>query len=104
MDNCLSVIKKIIKKIDYFATIITFKINDEIEYKSLIGGILTIIYVIFTISFIILLSIQFLKEGNINFIYSNKIKNKNPFINLTELEFKFGIWFQYYHYFFSSYK
>ena len=59
MDNCSSVIKKIIKKIDYFATIITFKINDEIEYKSLIGGILTIIYVIFTISFIILLSIQF---------------------------------------------
>ena len=98
MDNCSSVIKKIIKKIDYFATIITFKINDEVEYKSLIGGILTIIYVIFTISFIILLSIQFLKDGNINFIYSNKIKNKNPFINLTELEFKFGIGVQYYNY------
>ena len=96
MDNCLSVIKKIVKKIDYFATIITFKINDEIEYKSLIGGILTIIYAIFTLLFIIVLSIQFVKDGNINFIYSNKIKNKNPFINLTKLEFTFGIGVQYY--------
>ena len=62
MDNCSSVIKKIIKKIDYFATIITFKINNEVEYKSLIGGILTIIYAIFLVIFIILLSIQFLKN------------------------------------------
>ena len=96
MVDCLSIIKKLLKKIDYFATIINFKINDEIEYKSLIGGILTIIYAIFTLLFIIVLSIQFLKEGNINFIYSNKIKYKNPFINLTKLEFTFGIGVQYY--------
>ena len=96
MVECLSTIKKLLKKIDYFATIITFKINEEIEYKSLIGGILTIFYAIFLTTFILLLIIQFLKEGNINFIYSNKIKYKNPFINLTELGFQIGFGVQYY--------
>ncbi len=37
----------ILKKIDLFSTPISFKIENEYEYHSLIGGIFTLIFLVF---------------------------------------------------------
>ena len=89
MGECINKLKYLIKTIDFFGIFITFKVNERIEYKSLIGGTFSIIYVIFSILYISQLSIDFLKRKNVNFIYSNKI-TQNPFINFTEMGFTFA--------------
>ena len=94
MGECYQRIIKIIKAIDYFGTFITFRVNDNIEYKSLIGGTFTLIYVLFAFVYILTLSLSFIERKKINFIYSNKIMN-NPFINLTEIGFTLAFGIQY---------
>ena len=86
-------LQSIIKKIDLFGTYITFRINDDLEYKSIIGGCSTIIVTLFIIVYSIYYSYGFILRKNIDFIYSTKIVEKDPFINLTEVKFNlaFGI-------------
>ena len=84
----------IMRAIDYFGTFITFRVNEDIEYKSIIGGSFTLIYVLFAFIYILTLSLSFIQRKKINFIYSNKIMN-NPFINLTEIGFTFAFGIQY---------
>ncbi len=87
-------IKTFIKKVDFFATYISFRVNEEIEYKSLIGGTFTIIYVIFALGYLIIMSTNFIKRKNLNFIYSNKIM-RQPFVNLSDISFTFAFGIQY---------
>ena len=94
MGKCYQRLIKIMKTIDYFGTFITFRVNEDIEYKSIIGGTFTLIYLLFAIGYIFTLSLAFIKRKKINFIYSNKIMN-NPFINLTEIGFTFAFGIQY---------
>ena len=82
------------KTIDYFGTFITFRVNDNIEYKSIIGGTFTLIYVFFALGYILTMSMSFIKRKNIDFIYSHKIMS-NPFINLTQIEFTFAFGVQF---------
>ena len=86
-------LQSIIKKIDLFGTHITFRINNDLEYKSIIGGCSTIIVTLFIIVYSIYYSYGFILRKNIDFIYSTKIVEKDPFINLTEVKFNlaFGI-------------
>ena len=49
MDKCKKCFKTAIKACDGFGTFITFRINEDIEYKSLIGGCSTILFVIITV-------------------------------------------------------
>ena len=94
MEKCSKQFKKILKQIDYFGTFVTFRVNDEIEYKSLIGGTFTLIYGIFAFIFIMSSSISFLKRENLDFIYSHKIMSQ-PFINLSYISFTFAFGIQY---------
>jgi len=94
MENCKNKIKSFLKKVDYFGTFLTFRVNEEIEYKSIIGGTFSILYGIFVISYITTMSIDFIGRKNINFIYSNKITH-NPFINLTDIGFNFAFGIQF---------
>ncbi len=87
-------IKKLIKSIDYFGTFITFRVNDEIEYKSLIGGTFTLIYALFIVVYISTLSISFIKMKKLDFTYSHKIMSQ-PFINLSDISFTFAFGVQY---------
>ena len=93
--NCCKIIKKIIKECDCFGTFISFRINDEIEYKSLIGGFSTIIFTSFALAYTIYVSYYFISRKNVDLIYSNKIIQSNPKVNLTQLEFNFGFGLQY---------
>ncbi len=53
---CFNKFKTIIKKCDLFGIFITFRIKDEIEFKSMIGGVFTIfIYFFFFIIYYLLL-------------------------------------------------
>jgi len=94
MEKYIKKIVKIMKTIDYFGTFITFRVNDNIEYKSIIGGTFTLIYVFFALGYILTMSMSFIKRKNIDFIYSHKIMS-NPFINLTQIEFTFAFGVQF---------
>jgi hypothetical protein len=93
--KCCKTIKKIIKECDCFGTFISFRINDEIEYKSLIGGFSTIIFTSFALAYTLYVSYYFISRKNVDLIYSNKIIQSNPQVNLTQLEFNFGFGLQY---------
>ena len=43
MGKCNEKIIRFIKRIDCFGTFITFRVDDQIEYKSIIGGIFTLV-------------------------------------------------------------
>ena len=90
MVKCNEKIIWLIKKIDCFGTFITFRVDDEIEYKSIIGGIFTLVYGLIGILFIIMMSIKFIGRKNINLIYSKKITQK-LFLNLTVINFNFAL-------------
>ena len=90
MANCNKKIKNIIKKIDLLGTFISFRIEQEREYKSLIGGVFTILYIIIAIIYIIYMAIPFIKRKDINFTFSNKIVSFGPFVNLTKSNFNFA--------------
>ena len=89
MGKCNEKIIRFIKRIDCFGTFITFRVDDQIEYKSIIGGIFTLVYALFAILFITMMSVNFVGRKNINFIYSKKIVQK-PFLNLTGIDFNFA--------------
>ena len=76
-------------------TFITFRINDDIEYKSIIGGVCTVLFVIVTIIYVTYCSYGFLSRKNVDFIYTNKILETAPFFDLESSQFNlaFGIQF-----------
>jgi hypothetical protein len=88
-------VKNIIRELDYFGTIVSFRLGEDLKYKSLIGGTCTIIYIIIALIYILYMLIPFLKREEINFTFSNKIISKNPFVNLssTNINFAFGALF-----------
>ncbi len=57
---------------------ITFKISDENEFKSMLGGFCSIFFIIFCIFYVIYSVVPFLKKENIDFIYATKILDSNP--------------------------
>ena len=95
MVSCYKFIKNFIKEIDCFGTLITFQINHDYDYKSLMGGISTIIYSLFSIGYILYMSYRFFFKLDVNFIYSNKIVDSGPFINLTDIQFNFAFGVRY---------
>jgi hypothetical protein len=90
--NCC---KNIIKRLDIFGILVTFHINNEIKYRTIYGGIITIIFFLFSIFYTINLGYPFITRKNINFIYSNKIVEKQPYIDLKKATFNFGFGIQY---------
>ncbi len=95
MVNCCRNIKRFIKRCDFFGTFVTFRINDEIEYKSIVGGITSIIFFIVAVLYIIYVGIPFATRKNIEFIFSYKILESKPFLNLTKVRFNFGFGIHY---------
>ena len=93
MDKCQKCFKRAIKACDGFGTFITFRINDDIEYKSLIGGISTILFVIITVVYTTYCCLGFFSRSNVDFIFTNKIVESDPYINLTDCHFNlaFGV-------------
>ena len=87
-------ISKIIKSLDFFGTLITFRINNDLEYKSLLGGISSIIFFIISSTYILYESYFFIKKENVDFIYSKKTI-ETPFLNLTKIGYKFAFGLQY---------
>ncbi|MCQ2820083.1 MAG: hypothetical protein MJ252_22690 [archaeon] len=74
--------KRVIKTCDLMGGFITFRINDENEFKSLIGGFCSIFFIIFTIFYVIYSAIPFLRKENINFIYATKVLSSGPLVDL----------------------
>ena len=87
-------LKKLIKSIDIFGTIISFRINNEYEYKSFIGGILTLIFILLSFGYSFYFFYFFITRKEINFIYSTKVVENNPSINLQEVGFNFAFGIQ----------
>ena len=87
--------KRVLKECDCFGTPLTFRINNDLEYKSIIGGVSTILFSIIAFFYISYMTFRFLWRKDFDFIYSNKIVDTGANINLTEVNFNlaFGIQF-----------
>ena len=87
--------RKIIKQFDYMGSFITFRINGESDYKSILGGVTSILYFSFCIYYIIYSAIPFFGKKNLNFIYANQIVESNPIVDFTgkQMMFAFGYGF-----------
>ena len=90
-----NILSTIIKECDCFGTFITFRIYDDLEYKSLAGGLSTIFFAIIAGIYVAYMSYRFLWRKEFSFIYSTKLEDTRPFINLTEVGFNlaFGVQF-----------
>jgi len=86
---------KILKSIDIFGTLITFQIKRDYDYKSLLGGIFSFIYIIVVFLFVSYYTYLFVSRKEINLIYSTNIVDHNPFVNLTEINFNFAFSIKY---------
>ena len=95
MEKCQKCIKRAIKACDGFGTFITFRMGEDIEYKSLIGGCSTITFVLITVIYASYCCSSFFLRKNVDFIFTNKIVQSDPSINLTDCHFSlaFGVQF-----------
>ena len=88
--NCNHHIRSLLKEIDLFGTFITFRINNDLEYKSISGGCCTLFFIIFILIYTIYYSYGFITRKNINYIYSTKVVESSPYINLKKENFNFA--------------
>ena len=88
-------LNKILRKIDLFSTPITFRIENSYEYHSLIGGLFTLLFILFSLFYFFYMGYFFIIRDNVSFIYSRRIIDTEPYINLTKVEFKFAFGLQY---------
>ena len=95
MEKCQKCFKGAIKACDGFGTFITFRINDDIEYKSIIGGCSTILFVIITVIYTTYCCSSCFSRKNVDFIFTNKIVETDPQINLTSSHFNLAFGVQY---------
>jgi hypothetical protein len=86
---------RILKSFDIFGTLITFQINRDNDYKSLVGGIFSLFYIIIAFLFISYYTYLFVARKEISLIYSTNIVDHDPFINLTAINFNFAFNIQY---------
>ena len=95
MVSCPKIFRRIIKECDLFGTLITFQINNDYDYKSVIGGASTLIFLSIAITYIFYMGLRFILRKEVNFIYSNKILDHGPFVDLDKDNFKFAFGVQY---------
>ena len=88
-------LNKILRKIDLFSTPITFRIENSYEYHSSIGGLFTLLFILFSLFYFFYMGYFFIIRDNVSFIYSRRIIDTEPYINLTKVEFKFAFGLQY---------
>ena len=88
MGLCCKFTKQIIKSCDFFGTLITFRINNDPEYKSLIGGISSIFFFLMALLYISYMSYYFILRKNVNFIFSKKTINEQPFLDLGNIGYR----------------
>ena len=83
------------KKINLFPTYITFHFNNSHSFRSIFGGIITIIFLFIIVTFFSYHAYVFLFKLKIEYIHSNTIVDNCPFINLTNIKFNLGFGLQF---------
>ncbi|MCQ2818722.1 MAG: hypothetical protein MJ252_15755 [archaeon] len=93
MEKCRKCVVHAIKKCDAFGTYISFRMGDDLEYNSFIGGITTIVFGTVSLIYVIYNCIPFLLRKNVELIYTNKILMADPKLDLIKDHFTlaFGI-------------
>lgn len=83
-------LSRMIKRLDIFGHKQTFRINNKSEHRSVCGGIVSVVFIICALIFIAINFIYFITRSNVSLIFTHKILDKNPFVNLTQLQFNFA--------------
>ena len=83
------------KKINLFPTYITFHFDNSHSFRSIFGGIITIIFLFVIVTFFSYHAYVFLFKLKIEYIHSNTIVDNCPFINLTNIKFNLGFGLQF---------
>jgi hypothetical protein len=86
---------KVWKKFDIFGAKMNFRINSKKEHKSIFGGVTTIFFFTLSLIYILINFKDFVQWNNMNLIFTNKILEGDPFINLTKSEFAFAFGLQF---------
>ena len=86
-------IKEFLKKFDYFGVNINFHYKSQDKYKSVIGGIFFILFIIFILTYISFYIKNFIMRKKMSIIYYNNNINKTDIINFynNSINFAFGI-------------
>ena len=86
-------IKEFLKKFDYFGVNINFHYKSQDKYKSVTGGIIFILFIIFILTYISFYIKNFIMRKNMSIIYYNNNINKTDIINFYNysINFAFGI-------------
>jgi hypothetical protein len=73
-----------------FGASIKFNIKNDTYYKSLLGGTISLIYLILVICLMIYKLVQFASRNNKNLVFNNKVQDPLP-INLTDMQYTFSL-------------
>jgi hypothetical protein len=84
---------KMIKNLDIFGAEVNFRIENKKLHQSYFGGFVSIVFIIFAFLYVMKYFILFATRGNMSLIFTNKILDSNPLVNLTESKFNiaFGL-------------
>ena len=85
------VLRKFLRKFDYFGYIPQFRINGDLVYNSAFGGIITILFIVFSIIYFVFQSIIFLNNWNKVTACMISSKPAETRYNLTTKDLYFGI-------------
>jgi hypothetical protein len=86
---------KVWRKFDIFGAKMNFRINSKKEHKSIFGGVTTVFFFTLSLIYILINFKDFVLWNNMDLIFTNKILEGNPFINLTKTEFAFAFGLQF---------
>jgi hypothetical protein len=82
---------KLIKNMDYFGVNLNFKFNKEEKYKSVFGGLIFIIYFVFSLTYILLIFDSFIKRKTMNLVFNEGYKESAPEINFSNYTVEFAV-------------
>jgi hypothetical protein len=80
----------ITKGLDIFGVKMNFRINNKKEFRSTCGGLTSLLFIIAAAYFVIINFNYFITRSNVSLIFTNKIVDSNPKVNLTDVEFAFS--------------
>jgi hypothetical protein len=83
-------LSRFMKRLDIFGHKQTFRINNKREHRSICGGLVSMTFIICAFVFVLMNFKDFIMRNNVSLIFTNKILDTNPFVNLTQLEFNFA--------------
>jgi hypothetical protein len=80
-----NILFKSLRFLDIFGVSVNFRIHNDWEHKSNFSGTLSLLFIIISFAYVIQNFVTFVKKENMSLIFTNKIIDSNPAVNLILL-------------------